>query len=106
MNTESASHAFSHSLTTGGSDHFLPKLIAAINSAKRIDMTVAFVRETGMKLLIPALREALERGAVIRILTCDYLQITDPAALRTLLLLKASVHQQQGAQVKIFESNI
>ncbi|EPJ47579.1 MAG: helicase-like protein [Osedax symbiont Rs1] len=104
MNSKLSSAKYNSSLTTGGSDHFLPKLIAAINSAKKIDMTVAFVRETGMKLLIPALREALERGAAIRILTCDYLQITDPAALRTLLLLKASVNGQQGAQVKIFES--
>ena len=91
-------------LSTGGEDHFLPKLIAAINSAKKIDMTVAFVRETGMRLLIPSLREALERGAAIRILTCDYMQITDPGALRYLLLLKESSNGQQGADVRIFES--
>ena len=91
-------------LTTGGSDHFLPKLIFAINNAKKIDIAVAFVRETGMRLLIPSLREALERGANIRILTCDYLQITDPGALRYLLLLKEPANQQQGANVKIFES--
>lgn len=92
-------------LSTGGDDHFLPKLISAINSAKKIDMTVAFVRETGMRLLIPSLREALERGATIRILTCDYMQITDPGALRYLLLLKESTNEQQGADVRIFESN-
>ena len=91
-------------LTTGGEDYFLPKLIAAINSAKKIDMTVAFVRETGMRLLIPSLREALERGAEIRILTCDYMQITDPGALRYLLLLKESANEQQCADVRIFES--
>ena len=95
---------YSPSLSTGGDDYFLPKLISAINSAKKIDMTVAFVRETGMRLLIPALREALERGSKIRILTCDYMQITDPGALRYLLLLKEHANEQQGAHVKIFES--
>lgn len=106
MNSEISSPIHTLALTTGGSDHFLPKLIAAINSAIKIDMTVAFVRETGMKLLMPALREALERGAQVRVLTCDYMQITDPGALRYLLLLKESSNENiKGADVKVFESN-
>lgn len=105
MNTDVSTQAYSSSLTTGGKDEFLPKLIAAINSAVKIDMTVAFVRDTGMKLLMPALKEALERGAQVRILTCDYMQITDPAALRSLLLLKEPFNDQGScAEVRVFES--
>ena len=113
MNTDVTSQAtsqtklenYSSSLITGGKDEFLPKLKAAINSAVKIDMTVAFVRDTGMQLLMPALKEALERGAQVRILTCDYMQITDPGALRSLLLLKEPFNDQGScAEVRVFES--
>ncbi len=105
MNTGSALKNDTPSLITGGDDHFLPKLITEINRADKIDMTVAFIRQTGIRLLQYPLRDALERGAKIRILTCDYMHITDPAALRTLLLLKEPrAENLEGADVKIYES--
>ncbi len=86
-------------LTVGGEDPFLPSLLAAINYANRISITSAFIRLTGLRLIQDALLDALKRGSEIRILTGDYLSITDPNALSYLMLLK-----QAGAQVRVFES--
>jgi len=87
-------------LFTGGDDPFLPRLLSAINRASRIDIAVAFIRSTGLILLQDAFSEALTRGAQVRILTGDYLQITEPQALRQLMLFR-----NQGADVRIFECN-
>lgn len=95
-------------LVTGGeADHFLPHLCAAINAACEIDMAVAFVKSTGLRLLLADLLGALTRSAEaaalgparLRIITSDYLDITDPDALRRLMLL-----QEQGAEVRVYES--
>jgi len=86
-------------LTVGGDDPFLPSLLDAINHATEISITTAFIRLTGLRLIQAALEDAIKRGASVRILTGDYLAITDPHALRYLSLL-----QEQGAQVKVFES--
>ncbi len=86
-------------LITGDTDPFLPHLIAAINKASQIDITVGFIRVTGLRLLEPPLQDALERNISIRIVTGDYLNITDVPALRRLMLLK-----NKGANVRIFES--
>ncbi len=95
--------ADSRKLVTGGKDdHFLPHLCASIHTASDIDLAVAFIKTTGLKLLLPDLQSALGREkdpARVRIVTSDYLDITDPDALRTLMLL-----QELGAQVRIFES--
>lgn len=68
----------------GGKDSFLPHLINEINEASSIDLAVSFVKMSGLRLILPALIDASERGIPIRIITSDYLQITDPAALSTL----------------------
>lgn len=86
-------------LTVGGSDPFLPSLLEAINHATEICIATAFIRMTGVRLIQAALVDAIDRKATVRILTGDYLGITDPNALRYLMLL-----QRQGAQVKVFKS--
>lgn len=86
-------------LTVGETDSFLPSLLAAINHATTINIAAAFIRYTGIRLIEDALVDAIKRGANVRILTGDYLGITDPKALRYLLLL-----QEMGAEVKVFES--
>jgi HKD family nuclease len=87
-------------LYTGGDDYFLKRLIEAVNHADVINIAVSFIRSTGLVLLIEPLAEALTRGAEIKIITGDYLQITEPQALRMLMLLK-----DEGAEIRIFESN-
>lgn len=104
----SADSAPARLVTGGEADHFLPHLCAAINAASEVDMAVAFVKSTGLRLLLPDLLGALTRRAEtsaaleparLRIITSDYLDITDPDALRRLMLL-----QEQGAEVRVYES--
>lgn len=95
----------SKKLVIGGRNHpFLPQLSQAIAHADEIDMTVAFIKSSGLRLLLPELQEAQQRASPetplrLRILTSDYLDVTDPEALRLLMLLQA-----EGAQIKVFES--
>ncbi len=51
----------------------------------QIDMAVSFIMKSGLALIADHLDAALQRGARVRILTTDYLDITDPDALATLL---------------------
>jgi len=89
-------------LTTGGvRDPFLPRLLAAIRRANQIDLAVAFIKSSGLALLFNALTDAVEtRGARLRVLTSDYLDVTDPQALRRLMLLA-----ERGADARIFQSD-
>jgi superfamily II DNA or RNA helicase/SAM-dependent methyltransferase/SOS-response transcriptional repressor LexA len=91
-------------LVTGGTDPFLPHLSRAIASANQIDLAVAFVKVSGLRLLMADLLAGLEAAddtatprCRLRILTSDYLDVTDPEALRLLLLMG-----ERGAEVKVF----
>ena len=91
-------------LVTGGDDPFLPHLSQAMARATEIDIAVAFIKTTGIRLLMPDLLAALlppgESGGPVRrvrVLTSDYLDVTDPEALRLLLLL-----QDQGGEVRVY----
>ncbi len=88
-------------LTTGGArDPFLPRLLAAIRRGNQIDLAVAFIKSSGLALLFNALTDAVEtRGARLRVLTSDYLDVTDPQALRRLMLLA-----ERGADMRVFET--
>ncbi|WP_440996045.1 DUF3427 domain-containing protein [Arhodomonas sp. SL1] len=88
-------------LTTGGlDDPFLPKLEQEIHQATEINIAVAFIKHSGLELIFEALVDAVtHRGARLRVLTSDYLDVTDPRALRSLMLLK-----ERGADVRVFEA--
>ncbi len=93
-------------LTTGGSDTFLPKLVHEIAHATHIDISVSFIMTSGLTLLMPDLQAALRpelesvrHPARVRVLTGDYLDVTDVEACRLLMLLK-----DQGAEVRVFEA--
>lgn len=85
-------------MTTGGKDPLLPLIGKHIDTASSVDLAVAFAMDSGVALLEPWLRELLERGGRLRIVVGDYLDTTDPAALRRLLDL-------DGAELFIFESH-
>lgn len=57
------------------------QLQMSIRRAKRIDIIVSFLMETGVRMILKDLREALDRGVKIRLLTGNYLGITQPSAL-------------------------
>lgn len=67
--------------TTGDKDYLINKLRQAFKKAKRIDIIVAFLMESGVKLLAEELREVALCNIPIRILTGNYLNITQPQAL-------------------------
>ena len=66
---------------TGDKDHLYPKLKQSFKTATTIDIIVSFLMESGVKLILQDLKEALKRGVKIRILTGNYLKITQPQAL-------------------------
>jgi len=93
-------------LTTGGADTFLPKLVHEIAHATHIDISVSFIMTSGLTLLMPDLqaalcpeRESKRHPAKVRVLTGDYLDVTDVEACRLLMLLK-----DLGAEVRVFEA--
>jgi len=51
----------------------------------RVDLLVSFVMKSGLEQLHGGLVDALDRGARIRVLTTDYLTVTDADALARLL---------------------
>ena len=57
------------------------QLIHSISKAKRIDIIVSFLMESGVRMLLKDLKGALDRGVCIRVLTGNYLGITQPSAL-------------------------
>lgn len=65
-------------------NYLLTYLEKSINLADSIDIIVSFLMESGVRLLLPALKAALDRGVKIRLLTGNYLGITQPSALTLL----------------------
>ena len=61
--------------------YLLWQLEISMAHAKRIDLIVSFLMESGVKMLLPQLKQAQKRGVPIRILTGNYLGITQPSAL-------------------------
>lgn len=51
----------------------------------RVDLLVSFVMKSGLRQVDGGLADALDRGAKIRVLTTDYLTVTDADALARLL---------------------
>ena len=81
-----------HPLVAGGlDDPLLPHLKHHLALAKAADIVVAFTLRSGLQLLQAHLQDLLDRGGKLRILTGDYLGITDPDALLRLLDLNGQV---------------
>lgn len=69
---------------TGGLDqrmHLYYQLVNSLHKANSVDIIVSFLMESGVSMLLAELEEALNRGTQIRILTGNYLGITQPSAL-------------------------
>ncbi|SDN76269.1 Superfamily II DNA or RNA helicase [Psychrobacillus sp. OK028] len=67
--------------------------------ATSIYWVTAFAMKSGVKLVLPALKEALARNTELKILVGDYLYITQPQALE--LLLK----ELPGAEIRLHKSS-
>lgn len=88
-------------LTHGPGRPLAPWLFADLARAATVDIAVAFVWPGGVERIHPHLETCLDRGGRVRILTGDYGDTTDPAALRRLLdLVKLD---PEHAKLRIFE---
>ena len=75
---------YSTDAMTGGPDkrrQLYYQLIESMKKAESVDIIVSFLMESGVKMLLQELENTLKRGARIRILTGNYLGITQPSAL-------------------------
>ena len=71
----------------------------------RIDLVVSFIMSSGLDIVLPNLRDAIDRGAKVRILTTDYMDITDPDALSELLdLCDEQATGNEQLDVKIWKT--
>lgn len=76
--------AYSTDVMTGDKDkrmYLYYQLVGSLKKAVSVDIIVSFLMESGVKMLLGELDNALKRGARIRILTGNYLGITQPSAL-------------------------
>ncbi|RUX10408.1 DUF3427 domain-containing protein, partial [Mesorhizobium sp. M2A.F.Ca.ET.037.01.1.1] len=90
--TESASATTDQPrLVTGGDDPLLPHLIAHMDRADRCEIAVAFLLDSGARLILNHLEDLLARGGAARVLVGDYLDVTDPVALRRLADLEGNL---------------
>lgn len=89
-------------LLDGVQRHLELELVRAIINDRydRIDLIVSFIMRSGVEIIDPRLDEAIENGARVRVLTTDYLGVTDPDALTRLLDLR-EIHGER-VEIRVF----
>lgn len=80
-------------------DHLVSHLLEKIEQASTICILTSFVMKSGVELLSAPLKRAAERGADIKVCTGDYLYISQPEALKSLV----KIHQD--IEVRLWKSN-
>ena len=71
-------------LIKGDTDPLLPHLVLHMDQAKICDIAVSFLLDSGARCIVQHLKDFLDRGGRARILVSDYLDVTEPIALRRL----------------------
>ena len=71
--------------------YLLREIEAAAQKASAIYIITSFVMKSGVEALLPSLKEAARRGAEIKILTGDYLFVTQPEALCKLISIDPQI---------------
>ena len=66
---------------TGYTDYLYNRIQQSIRTATSIDIIVSFLMESGVKLIQKDLEEIKNKNVPIRVLTGNYLNITQPSAL-------------------------
>ena len=75
------------------------ELIQYFERADTIYLLISFLMESGVRLIAPYLRDAAARGADIKILTGDYLYVTQPQALAHFITI------DPGIEVRLWKSH-
>lgn len=65
-------------------ENLADELITGIQNASGIYIMTSFVMQSGVRLLAPHLKRALDNGAEVKMLAGDYLFVTQPEGLRAL----------------------
>ena len=99
---------------TGGDDPLLPHLLLHLDRSTTCDIAVAFLLDSGARMIVAHLRDFLARGGRARILVGDYLDVTEPAALRRLndlsgdLVVRVYEARDRGFHLKtyIFQTDV
>ena len=88
-------------LISGGEDALHAHLRPLIDRARAVDLSVSFLMTSGVRLVLPHLRDLLDRGGKLRLLTGDYLGVTEPAALRLIADLEGArqLHVFQATRI-------
>jgi len=86
---------------TGPNSPMLFQLKENIRQAKRIQIAVSFLKESGVRLIADDLTDASRQGTQIEILTSDYLGITEPNALYRLKDILGN-----DASIRIYKENL
>ena len=85
-------------VTGGGDDPLLPHLLRNLDRSTTCDIAVAFLLDSGARMIVSHLRDFLARGGRARILVGDYLDVTEPTALRRLNDLSGEI------DVRVYEA--
>ncbi|WP_134702982.1 DEAD/DEAH box helicase family protein [Ammoniphilus sp. YIM 78166] len=72
-------------------ENLLEDLVQAMEQASSIYFITSFVMESGVRLLEGRLKQAILRGAEVKILAGDYLFVTQPEGLRRLIDIDDSI---------------
>ncbi|WP_156035964.1 DEAD/DEAH box helicase family protein [Virgibacillus halodenitrificans] len=72
----------------------------AMVESSTIYILSSFIMKSGVEMIFDALEHALKNGADVKILTGDYLYVTQPKALHRLLNL-----QQENLEIRLWQSN-
>lgn len=67
------------------------QVVSEIHSADSVDLVMAFVRSSGIRPMLAALRKLIERGGRVRVLTTTYTGSTERRALELLTEIGAEV---------------
>ena len=81
----------------------ISSLVADISNATQFDMAVAFITDSGLSQLQSYITDLIERGGILRILTGDYLEVTEPRAL--LKMLDWTQEYEVNAEVRVFRTD-
>ncbi len=88
-------------LLAGGDERMLTAVRARLGDRRfdRVDLVVSFIMGSGLELVADSLDDALSRGVRARVLTTDYLNITDAHALLRLLDLCDTAPERVAVRV-------
>lgn len=97
-------------LTTGATNPLGPVLFRDLERATHVDIAVAFVFVAALNAgVLSRLRDVLAReGSRVRLLTGDYQNVTEPAALRLLLTLREQAQASEALrgrfELRVFQT--